>query len=87
MMYRVVLLPKAEKAFARADAPVARKLAGAFESLEVDPLRHRNIKPLTGQLKGFIRFRAGDYRILYRIDARAKTVYVVRIAHRKEAYE
>jgi mRNA interferase RelE/StbE len=84
-MYKVVLLPRAEKAFARAEAPLARKLAGAFESLEVNPLRHRNIKPLVGPLKGFFRFRAGDYRIVYQIDARTNTVYVVRIVHRKEA--
>jgi mRNA-degrading endonuclease RelE of RelBE toxin-antitoxin system len=31
--------------------------------------------------------KAGDYRILYQIDAGTKTVYVVRIAHRKEAYQ
>ena len=86
-MYKVVLLPKAEKAFARADARLARKLAAAFELLEVDPLQHRNIKPLTGPLKGLFRLRAGDYRMVYQIDARKKTVYVVRIAHRKEAYQ
>ena len=38
-MYKVVLLPKAEKTFARADTPLARKLAKGFESLEIDPLR------------------------------------------------
>jgi mRNA interferase RelE/StbE len=85
-MYKVVLLPKAERAFARADAALAKKLAGCFESLEADPLRHPNIKPLTGPLKGLFRFRAGDYRILYQIVVPIKTVYVVRIAHRKEAY-
>jgi mRNA-degrading endonuclease RelE of RelBE toxin-antitoxin system len=31
--------------------------------------------------------RAGDCRIVYQIDARTETVYVVRIAHRKEAYQ
>jgi mRNA interferase RelE/StbE len=66
-MYKVVLLPKAERTFARADASLAKKLAGCFESLEADPLRHPNIKPLVGQLKGLFRFRAGDYRILYQI--------------------
>ena len=66
-MYKVVLLPKAEKTFARADASLAKKLSGCFESLEVEPLRHPNIKPLTGPLKGLFRFRAGDYRILYQI--------------------
>ena len=86
-MYKVVLLPNAEKTFARADAAVARKLARAFELLEVDPLRHRNIKRLTGPLGGLLRLRAGDYRIVYEIDARRKMVYVVRIAHRKDAYQ
>jgi mRNA interferase RelE/StbE len=85
-MYKVVLLPKAERTFARANAPLARKLARAFQTLEIDPSGHSNIRQLTGPLKGLYRFRAGDYRILYRIDPREKTVYVVRIAHRKEAY-
>jgi mRNA interferase RelE/StbE len=86
-MYKVVLLPKAEATFARADSPLAKKLARCFESLETDPLRHPNVKPLTGPLKGLFRFRVGDYRLLYQIAARTKTVYVVRIAHRKEAYD
>jgi mRNA interferase RelE/StbE len=86
-MYKVVLLPKAERFFARAEVPLAKKLAGCFQSLEADPLRHPNIKPLAGLLKGLFRFRAGDYRILYRIASPTKTVYVVRIAHRKDAYQ
>jgi len=86
-MYEVVLLPNAERAFARAAAPLARKLAAAFELLEVDPLRHPNIKPLTGPLKGFFRLRVGHYRIVYHVNGRTKTVYVVRIAHRKDAYQ
>jgi mRNA interferase RelE/StbE len=86
-MFRLVLLPKAERAFARADAQVAKKLAKAFNLLEADPWQHPNIKGLVGPLKGMFRFRAGQYRILYRIDTSAKTVYVVRIADRSEAYE
>jgi mRNA interferase RelE/StbE len=86
-MFKVVLLPKAEKTFARADEPLTRKLAGCFELLEVNPFRHPNIKPLTSPLKGTFRFRAGDYRILYPIDAGKKIVYGVRIVHRKEAYQ
>ena len=86
-MYKVVLLPKAERTFARADAVLAKKLARGFESLEVDPSRHPNIKPLVGALKGLFRFRVGDYRIVYQIDVKSEIVYVVRIAHRREAYE
>jgi mRNA interferase RelE/StbE len=86
-MYTVVLLPKAERFYVRADAPLAAKLARTFKTLELDPHRHPNIKPLTGPLKGFHRFRAGNYRLLYQIDPEKKLVYVVRIAHRSEAYE
>lgn len=86
-MYKVVLPPKAERTFAQADVRLARKLAKAFRSLEVDPLHGPNVKVLTGPLRGLFRFRAGDHRIVYQIDGAKKTVYVVRIAHRKEAYE
>jgi mRNA interferase RelE/StbE len=86
-MYEVELLPKAEKTFVHADAVLAQKLARCFRLLEADPLRHPNVKPLVGQLKGLFRFRVGDYRVLYRIDLKKKIVYVVRIVHRKEAYE
>ncbi|MCC6124416.1 MAG: type II toxin-antitoxin system RelE/ParE family toxin [Pirellulales bacterium] len=86
-MFEVELLPAAEKTFAQADAILARKLARCLRLLEIDPLRHPNIKPLIGPLKGFFRFRIGDYRVVYRIDSKNKTVYVVRIVHRKEAYE
>ena len=85
-MFKVLLLPKAEKFFAKADAPLARKLAACFELLEADPQRHPNIKKLLGPLDSFHRLRTGDYRIIYRIDAARKTVFVLRIAHRKEAY-
>ena len=66
---------------------MARKLARGFQSLEANPLRHPNAKHLTGPLKGWSRFRMGDYRIIYQVDAAKQVVYVVRIAHRKEAYE
>ena len=32
------------------------------------------------------RIRAGDFRILYRIDDRAKEVIIYRVKHRREAY-
>ena len=86
-MFKVVLLPKAEKFFAGADLPLAKKLAKGFKSLQINPFQHPNIKPLVGPLKGLFRFRVGDYRIIYQIDAEKKLVYIVRIVHRREAYQ
>ena len=44
-------------------------------------------KPLQYSLKGHRRLRVGDYRVIYRIEARTKTVIIVAIQHRKQVYE
>lgn len=43
-------------------------------------------KPLTGEFEGLRSARRGDYRVLIDVDESARTVLVVRIAHRAEAY-
>jgi mRNA interferase RelE/StbE len=86
-MFEVILAPEARAFFADADPPLARKLARCFKQLEHDPRRHNNIKRLTGALAGRLRFRIGDWRVIYRIDDRARQVYVLLIAHRSEVYE
>ncbi|WP_409330821.1 type II toxin-antitoxin system RelE family toxin [Trujillonella humicola] len=46
----------------------------------------RMSKPLVGEFAGLRSARRGDYRVLVEIDEHARTVLVVRIAHRAEAY-
>lgn len=41
-------------------------------------------KPLTGSFSGLYRYRYGDYRVLYTVQARLLQVHVVRVGHRKE---
>jgi mRNA interferase RelE/StbE len=55
------------------------------ERLMIDPIGFG--KPLRFSLKGHRRLRVGDYRVLYRIDEKRKTVIIVAIKHRKEVYE
>ena len=43
-------------------------------------------KPLVGQLSGVWSARRGSYRVLYRIDEPRRTVLVIRIDHRRDAY-
>ena len=43
-------------------------------------------KPLARELAGYHSARRGAYRVVYRIDELAKTVYVVRIDHRADVY-
>jgi mRNA interferase RelE/StbE len=86
-MYEVILAPEARAFFEAADAPLARKLARAFAQLERDPRRHNNIKRLTGTLAGRLRYRVGDWRVVYHIDDAVRQVHVLVIAHRSEVYE
>ena len=85
-MFDVIISPEAEAFFAEADRPLARKLARCFEQLERDPRRHNNIKRLSGELAGLLRYRVGDWRVIYRIDDETNRVLVLTIAHRREAY-
>lgn len=53
--------------------------------LMVDPIAYG--KPLRYSLKGHRRIRVGDWRIVYRIEAKTKKVLIVAIKHRKDVYE
>lgn len=86
-MFEVILSPEARAFYAQADRPLARKLARCFAQLEREPRRHNNIKRLSGAFAGRVRYRIGDWRVVYRIDDRSRQVHVLVIAHRGEIYE
>jgi mRNA interferase RelE/StbE len=86
-MYRVRLSPRAQRFYAAAERPLARKLARCFRQIENDPRDHPNIRALRGDLAGYWRYRTGDYRVIYRIDDRTHLVNVVLIAHRADVYD
>ncbi|HAC63837.1 MAG TPA: type II toxin-antitoxin system RelE/ParE family toxin [Cyanothece sp. UBA12306] len=86
-MYKVVLTKKAKAFYSKTDPILAKKLARSFEILEQTPSLHPNIKALTGKLKGYYRYRIGDYRIIYQIDHTTIQVIVIKIAHRSKIYD
>jgi mRNA interferase RelE/StbE len=55
--------------------------------LKNDPRGSNNVKRLHGRLSGRLRYRVGDYRVIYRIDEEAQIVHILAIVHRREAYE
>jgi len=86
-MFEVVLSPDAGDFYGAAQRPLARKLARCFSQLENEPRRRNNIKPLTGEFVGRLRYRIGDWRVIYRIDDRSKKVHVLVIGDQSEVYE
>ncbi len=81
-MFEVVLSPEALAFYTQAGRPLARKLARCFAQLEHEPRHHNNVKRLSGEFAGRLRYRIGDWRVIYRIDDPAKKVHVLVIAHR-----
>ncbi|HOD99795.1 MAG TPA: type II toxin-antitoxin system RelE/ParE family toxin [Kiritimatiellia bacterium] len=69
----LLALPKAD----------VQKIVKAIRGLGEEP-RPRGVQKLTGQ--EYYRIRQGRYRILYSIQDEEKTVWVVKVGHRREVY-
>ncbi len=68
------------------DFSIANRIQSVIEKkLAIDPVHFG--KPLRHELKGARSLRVGDYRILYEIDMRDKTVTICAIGHRRDVYE
>jgi len=55
------------------------------DKLMADPVRFG--RPLRRNLRGLMKLRVGDYRVIYSIQRETVTVYVIKIGHRKEVYD
>ncbi len=58
---------------------------GIEEKLLIDPIKFG--LPLRRTLKGYMKLRVGDYRIIYTVSKKTITVHVVKIGHRKDVYQ
>lgn len=86
-MYRVELTESAREFFDDAHADFQRRLDRCFDILKQTPRFHPNIKPLKGAFRGMLRYRIGEYRVVYRIDDTNQVVWVEMIALRRDVYE
>jgi len=83
MRYHLKIIARAERdldaIFSRDFEMIRKKVL----SLSENPRPFGRRKPTIDE--GY-RIRAGDFRILYRVDDRSKEVIIYRIKHRKDAY-
>jgi mRNA interferase RelE/StbE len=85
--YRVIVSRAAAKAITRLPDDVQDRVLEALSLLELDPFHPRlDIKNLKGKLKGLLRVRTGNYRIIYEIDHSARIVRVRQVVSRGSAY-
>jgi len=66
----------------------SKRILNSIEELEIseNPLLHKDVRPLTGKLKGFYRLRIGEFRIIFELDRESKRIGVHVIVSRGNAY-
>ena len=87
-IWTVKVSSKAERYLVKLDQVLKERIKKELTSLSdsENPLSHENVKPLTGDLRGFYRMRIGRYRVVFALLNDAKTIAVVNIAPRGDAY-
>jgi mRNA interferase RelE/StbE len=84
--FKVVYLDQVEQDLRKLDKSVIKKILVRIETyLAKDPKELG--KPLRGEFQGYWRYRWGDYKVIYKISQREILILVLRISHRKDAYD
>ena len=83
--YSVELTKSAEKELRRIDGRYIPRIFAAVESLAEEP-RPTGCKKLSGSDHTY-RIRIGTYRVIYDIQESCLLVLVIKIGHRKDAYQ
>jgi mRNA interferase RelE/StbE len=76
----------AAKALRKLPPKIRARLVQRLQAIAADPFaKHANVKPMV-EVKDAFRLRRGDWRVLYRIDHEAGTMYVEAIETRGSVY-
>lgn len=81
--YRIYFKASVEKDFRTIPKKDLKKILSGIEELASEP-RPPGHEKLTGQEK--YRIRQGTYRIIYSIQDKELTIWVVKVGHRKDVY-
>lgn len=82
MSYRLTYTHRAVKDIEALDSKTRKRVGATLLRLSGDPLRHAD--RLTRSALGSYRFRIGDYRVIF--DLEADEIVVLRVGHRREIY-
>jgi mRNA interferase RelE/StbE len=83
-VYDIYLESSAERDLKRLSPAVFRRIIKQIRSLSEDA-RPTGCHKIEGSRSDW-RIRVGDYRVIYEIDEKARTIKVMRVRHRREAY-
>ena len=86
--WKIEIKPSAEKYYLRLGKQNRKRVKEALTELQNsdDPFSIKNVRPLTGKLRGDYRVRVGKLRILFTPEREKKIIYVYAILPRGDAY-
>jgi mRNA interferase RelE/StbE len=85
-MYKIELAKSPVKDLERFDKQTQEQIYKALEVLKINPFQASNVKKLKGELQGRFRYRIGDLRIIYKMTAESKTIFIEAIGRRGSIY-
>jgi mRNA interferase RelE/StbE len=85
-MHKVIILPKALDDLTKLDKTTAKRILERIEWFS-EHIEAMAPIPLKSKLAGFFKLRVGDWRVIYEIDHKHKTLYIHKIGHRREIYQ
>jgi mRNA interferase RelE/StbE len=88
MNWKIDVKPSAEGQYRKLDKKTRQRIMSALRELEgsPNPLFSKQVKALTGSLKGDYRLRVGSWRILFTPDKDECRIYVYAILPRGNSY-
>jgi mRNA interferase RelE/StbE len=88
MSWKIEIKPSAEKQYLKLDKKTRKQIRKSLLNLEEqnNPFLHKNVRALTGELKGDYRLRVGKWRILFTPDKQSEILFVYAILPRSDAY-
>ncbi|MGI8966371.1 MAG: type II toxin-antitoxin system RelE family toxin [Limisphaerales bacterium] len=78
-----VYFPAFDSAFFRLSADLQRRIESKIDEIG---LRISNFPHYRMSGSDRYRFRVGDYRVIYRMDASKEEIYLLAVGHRREIY-
>ena len=81
-MFKIIWSKKAEKFLFNVNRVLAKRIIKKIEKLSKNPFLNSR------KLRGFdyYRYRIGDYRVIFDIDIKNKTIIILFLDHRKNIY-
>ena len=87
-MIHIIYSDKAIKDLSSLDRKVSKRIVRKVEEYGETPNPLSYAKALTGSFSGMYRYRVGDYRVLFEVDASGMVtiLMILNLKHRKDVY-